>query len=578
VTLTDRHDKTRVSPDGSGDQLRFIEHLVQSKRIESSAIRRADHVAGEGGERLELVLTRLGLISEREFADALAEFLKVPVVRPDDYPAIPVLKDRLSARFLRDTRIIPLAAAEGRLRVAMTNPLDAYACQALRFAAGMPVEIAVACLSDFDSVFLRLYGESQRDAGPGEVNQGRSNALVDDVDRLKDMASDAPVIRLVNQPITRAVEMRASDIHIEPMENELCVRYRIDGVLQRIESPQQELASAIVSRIKIMARLNIAERRLSQDGRISMAVRGHDIDFRVSTTPTVQGESVVLRILDRNQLNLDFGVLGFEPDLIARFRQLTAQPHGIVLVTGPTGSGKTTTLYTALLELNTTERKILTIEDPVEYLLSGINQVQVKPQIGLTFANALRALLRQDPDIMMVGEIRDLETAQIAVQAALTGHLILSTLHTNDAPGAITRLIDMGLEDYLLTSTINGIAAQRLVRTLCEHCREPCVASGEMVERLSLHTLTDESQPQLFRPVGCGMCRMTGFHGRSSILEILVMTDTLRQAILKSANAGTLRELAISEGMEPMQVHGFRKALAGTTTVDEVLRVTHEGA
>ena len=554
---------------------RFVQSLVKANRITQSALDRARRVALESNDRLESALTRLGILSERDLTEAMAEFLHLALISPPDYPTAPVLNDRLSARFLRETRVIPIREEPSSLLVGMTNPLDRYAQQALRFAAGKEIDIRVCYPADFEAAFARLYLEqvptTEHDAGAAR----ETLAINDDVDKLRDLASDAPVVRLVNQIITEAVERRASDIHIEPMENELLVRYRIDGVLHVAPSPSQQLAQAIVSRVKIMAKLNIAERRLAQDGRISMAVRGQDVDFRVSTSPTVRGESVVLRILDRSQLALDFDRLGFEPALADQFRKLTAQPHGIVLITGPTGSGKTTTLYTALLELNSTERKILSIEDPVEYQLTGVNQVQVKPQIGLTFANALRAFLRQDPDIMMVGEIRDLETAQVAVQAALTGHLILSTLHTNDAPSALTRLIDMGLEDYLLTSTINGIVAQRLVRLLCTHCREPVEPSEELLQRLDLPR--DNSQ-SLYKSVGCEHCRMTGYDGRTSIVEILTMNDAVRQALLKRADAAELQTLAREAGMVSLQRHGLSKALGGLTTVDEVLRVTQQGA
>ena len=345
-------------------------------------------------------------------------------------------------------------------------------------------------------------------------------------------------------------------------------------MLQPVESPPQHLSSLVISRIKIMARLNIAERRLAQDGRIGMAIRGKEIDLRVATTPTIHGESVVLRILDRGSLALDFATLGFEEGIARDFRTLLSEPHGIVLVTGPTGSGKTTTLYAALLELNTPEKKILTIEDPVEYQLAGINQVQVKPQIGLTFANALRSFLRHDPDIMMIGEIRDLETAQIAVQAALTGHLILSTLHTNDAASAIARLLDMGIEDYLLTSTINGVAAQRLVRVLCKHCREPYEPVAEFVEKMGLRAFTTNGRITLHRAVGCEYCSRTGFHGRSSIVEVLPLGDDIRRVLLKSGDAVALQQAAVEHGMQTMRVHGLHKALAGETTVEEVLRAT----
>jgi general secretion pathway protein E len=358
------------------------------------------------------------------------------------------------------------------------------------------------------------------------------------------------------------------------MNGELRVRYRIDGELVDVESPPAHLSAAIVSRVKIMASLNIAERRIAQDGRIRLAVRGKDIDFRVSTVPTIHGESVVLRILDRSSLKLDFSALGFDADVSGAIRDLLERPFGILLVTGPTGSGKTTTLYTALLELNTRARKILTIEDPVEYQLAGVNQVQVKPQIGLTFANALRSFLRQDPNVMMVGEIRDLETAQVAVQAALTGHVILSTLHTNDAATAITRLLDMGMEDFLLTSTINGVVSQRLVRMLCPHCREAYVALPELAARLQIPSRSDGQPHQLYRPRGCEQCAHTGYFGRTAIVEVLAMADPLRQLVLSRADTAALRRQATASGMRSMHQHGIAKALAGETSVEEVLRAT----
>ncbi len=560
----------------AGSAAGFTEHLRAEGKLAADALARAEQVASESGERVEHVLTQLGLVSEKDMAEALAAYLSLKIVGPSDYPAAPVLEDRLQRSFLHEKRVLILADRGETVSVAMVNPLDTYASDAVRFAVGKTVERFVTYPADFEAAFARLYGDGKSEIVQiFEQAQDRAgDTYGDDVDRLKDTASEAPVIRLVNHIITRAVEARASDIHIEPMPNELRIRYRIDGVLQQIESPPQHLASHVISRVKIMAKLNIAERRLAQDGRIGMAIRGKDIDMRVATTPTIHGESVVLRILDRGNLKLDFVALGFEPDVIAAFRQMLSEPHGIVLVTGPTGSGKTTTLYTALLELNTTERKILTVEDPVEYQLAGINQVQVKPQIGLSFAGALRSFLRHDPDIMMVGEIRDLETAQIAVQAALTGHLILSTLHTNDAASAITRLLDMGIEDYLLTSTINGVAGQRLVRTLCMQCREPFEPVAELVERLHLDRMAPAGRLTLYKPVGCDHCNRTGFKGRSSIVEVLALSDEIRRVLLKSGDAAALQRVAVEEGMQTMRAHGLRKVLAGQTTVEEVLRAT----
>src|SRR5215831_15399920 len=557
------------------DEIRakLSEHLLASGQLTSDALARATSLATESGEPLEIVLPKLGLVPERALAEAFAAVLKLPLIAADQFPESPVLEERLKARFLHDVRVLPLADEGDTVAVAMANPFDAYAIEAVRFAVGKKVKLCVATPADLESAHQRLYGEGKsRIRAIFEETSAQPDSFGEDVDRLKDSASDAPVVRLVNHLITSAVEAHASDIHVEPMENELRVRFRIDGVLQPVESPPQRLASPVISRIKIMAKLNIAERRLPQDGRISLAVRGRDIDFRVATTPGAHGESVVLRILDQSHLALDFAALGFEENLIQGFRAELERPHGIILVTGPTGSGKTTTLYTALTELNAPGKKLLTIEDPVEYQLDGIVQVQVKPQIGLTFASALRAFLRQDPDIMMIGEVRDLETAQIAVQAALTGHLILSTLHTNDAASAITRLIDMGVEDYLLTSTVNAIAAQRLVRTLCVKCREPYEAMPEMLKRLGLE---HARRPViLHNQKGCEACRHTGFSGRTSIVEILPVTDKIRHAILAGEDAGQILTHALAEGMQTMRAHGFGKALNGVTTIEEVLRAT----
>ena len=559
-----------------GDKVEgFLRELLAAGKLSPEALSRARQAARETGERLEHVLTRLGIMGERDLAEALAAHLGLKIVGLRDLPAMPVLEEALRRNFLREKLVLPLADNGDAAAIAMVHPLDDYACEAVRFAAGKPVQRLIIAPADFETAYARLYGEGKSEIRQitDEAGGAGGDPFGDDVDRLKDVASEAPVVRLVNHLIARAVELRASDIHIEPMGTELRIRYRIDGVLQPVESPPPHLAPLVISRIKIMAKLNIAERRLGQDGRIGIAVRGKDIDMRVATTPTIHGESVVLRILDRGGLDLSFEALGFEPDQIAAFRALIGEPHGIVLVTGPTGSGKTTTLYSALLELNTPEKKILTIEDPVEYQLDGINQVQVKPQIGLTFANALRSFLRHDPDIMMIGEIRDLETAEIAVQAALTGHLILSTLHTNDAASALTRLLDMGVEDFLLSSTINGIAAQRLVRTLCRNCREPYRPVEELVDRIGLRALADGAIV-LHRAVGCEHCNHTGFRGRSSVVEIMPLVNELRRAVLKRADADALAALAIQSGMQTMRGHGLKKALAGQTTVEEVLRAT----
>src|SRR5579883_2225516 len=418
--------------------------LLGSGSIDARSLGRAQRVAAETGARLDRVITDLGMVSERALAEAMASLLGVPVARPADYPDAPLFPERLHAKFLRRARAMPIAAEADRVTLAMVDPLDSFTREAVAMAVARPVE--------FDAAFERLYAEADMPdaaAAPLDDPLSGSQPVEEDAERLRDLASEAPVIRLVNQMIARAVETHASDVHLEPFPDRLRVRYRYDGLLHEVEPPPAQLQAAVISRIKIMARLDIAERRLPQDGRIKLTVRGQDIDFRVSTVPALHGETVVLRVLDRTAVEFDYDRLGFAPDIRRTFERLLELPNGMVLVTGPTGSGKTTTLYTGLLRLNTVARKIVTVEDPIEYQLAGINQIQVKPQIGLNFANLLRSILRQDPDVIMIGEIRDLETAQIAVQAALTGHLVLSTLHTNSAAATVTRLRDMGLEDYL---------------------------------------------------------------------------------------------------------------------------------
>jgi general secretion pathway protein E len=400
----------------------------------------------------------------------------------------------------------------------------------------------------------------------------------EDVAHLRDMASEVPVIRLVNQMLVRALESRASDVHIEPFENQLKVRYRIDGILHEVEPPPRQLKGAVVSRLKILAQLNIAERRLPQDGRIKIRLAGKDVDLRIATVPTLYGESVVIRLLERAQIFTQLDTLGLPADILEHFNAMIAKPHGMILVTGPTGSGKTTTLYGALQKINDPGKKIITIEDPVEYQLSGVNQIQVKPQIGLTFANGLRSIVRQDPDVIMVGEIRDAETAEIAVQAALTGHLVFSTLHTNDAAGAISRLLEMGVQDYLLSSSLLGVLAQRLVRRLCAACRKEVPFAG-LDENVPELTLESAAGPQtVWEAVGCSACSATGYLGRIGIYELLPATSEICKVIVQRADAGMIRGLAIQQGMRLLREDGWDKVRNGVTTVAEVLRVTREEA
>jgi general secretion pathway protein E len=547
--------------------------LDLSRFLSPAALERVRRVSAKTGERAELAAAHLGLLSEKDLASLFAAALGVAVVSPADMP--PAVPPALAAgaAFLRKSRMVPLHDTPGGLPVAMADPFDDQSRRALAFALDRPVVPRPAIPADIDSALDRLFGRVEQDSA-ARPHANDDEAASADIDRLKDAASEAPVIRLVGQMIARAVELRASDIHVEATEAGLRVRYRIDGVLQEAEPPPAALRAAIVSRIKIMAKLDIAVRQLAQDGRIRLAVRGREVDFRVSTTPSVHGESVVLRVLDRSNLQLDFAALGFDGDLLHRFLGLLGRPHGVLLVTGPTGSGKTTTLYTALATLNAVETKILTVEDPVEYLLAGVNQVQVKPGIGLTFASALRSFLRQDPDVLMIGEIRDLETAQIAVQAALTGHLVLSSVHTNDAASAIARLLDMGVEDYLLTSTINGILAQRLVRTLCPLCRRAYEPGADLLRQLGL--AADPGEAVFYRATGCASCNGRGYTGRTMILELLAVSDAIRSLVLQHAEARRIHQQAVSEGMQTMFVHGLAKARAGITSIEEVLRAVRD--
>ena len=560
------------------ERKRLGEILIERGKLDAAGLDRALRIQSDSGEKLGVLLVTIGVVAQRDVCEALANQLGLPLVEAASYPELPILEERVSARFLRESRALPLAEDETELALAMADPTDEYTVNAFEMVTGRKVRPQVAIPMELEAALERLYGAGKTALGQilGDVEQRDDLAFDADVQQLKDLASEAPVIRMVSLIITNALDTRASDIHIEPFENRLIVRYRIDGVLHEVESPPRRLSAAVISRIKIMANLDIAERRLPQDGRIRLRVQGKEIDLRVSTVPTMHGESVVMRILDKGGVALDFKRLGFEEDTLKKFLNVLMEPHGILLVTGPTGSGKTTTLYTALDRLNQPDVKILTVEDPVEYQMAGINQIQVKPQIDLTFANALRSIVRQDPDVIMIGEIRDLETAQIAVQSALTGHLVLSTVHTNDAASTVNRLLDMGVEDYLLTSTVIGILAQRLVRTLCPACKASYTALPEVVAELGLHKFAPPGDITLYHAKGCKECAQTGFIGRISIMEMLPMSDPLRTLIMRHANSAELRAEAIKEGMVTMYEDGMRKALNGVTTFEEVLRVTRE--
>jgi general secretion pathway protein E len=544
--------------------MRLGEILIERKLITPDDLARALDIQKErGGEKLGKIMVDLGFIAMRDLLAALAEQLQVPVLTLDGPPAVSPELETLAPRFLRQFRCLPVALHDHTVTLAMADPLDFETRNAVESSTGLTVLAGIALEQEILDSIDRYYGQTAKNEAELASPVGES----EDLEHLRDMASEAPVIRLVNAMIGQAVEQRASDIHIEPFEKEFRIRYRIDGVLASQSPPPRELKAAIISRVKLMARLNIAERRLPQDGRIKIKTLGREVDLRVSTLPTLYGESVVMRLLDRSAGDFyDLERLGFDDHMLRRMEYYTSLPHGIFLVTGPTGSGKSTTLYSALKRINQTDKKIITIEDPVEYQMDGINQIHVNPQIGLTFAGGLRHIVRQDPDVIMVGEIRDQETADIAIRAALTGHFVYSTLHTNDAPSAITRLTDMGVENYLLTSSLVAVLAQRLVRVICPECRQP---AGEV-------TAPNGDRLPSFRGAGCEHCFGTGYHGRVGIFELMELNEELRAIIMRNEDASIITAAARRNGMRNLRDDGWDKVARGVTTPDEVIRVTQE--
>jgi general secretion pathway protein E len=544
--------------------LRLGEMLIERGKIEPEDLERALELQRERGDKIGKIMVDMGLIAQRDMLAALSEQLGIPLVTVDQPPPSAPEIEGLSHRFLRQCRAFPLALADSTLTVAMADPLDFETVAAIRSFSGFEVRTALAPEQEIVEAIDKHYAQGDREATVGEGEDEQATA---DLEHLRDMASEAPVIRLVNAMIAQAIEKRASDIHIEPFEKEFRIRFRVDGVLFNQDTPPRELKAAIISRLKLMAKLNIAERRLPQDGRIKIKILGREVDLRVSTLPTLYGESVVMRLLDRSAGDFyDLRRLGFDDRMLARMEHFTGLPHGIFLVTGPTGSGKSTTLYSALKRINLPDKKIITIEDPVEYQMDGINQIHVNPQIGLTFAAGLRHIVRQDPDVIMVGEIRDRETADISIRAALTGHLVFSTLHTNDAPSAITRLTDMGVENYLITSSLVAVLAQRLVRVICKECAQPAgtalAPDGEMVE--------------IWRGAGCEACNGTGYSSRVGIFEMMELNDDLRKLIMNNADAGVLTQAARRHGMRNLREDAWKKIRDHVTTLAEVMRVTQE--
>ncbi len=543
---------------------RLGEILIERRLIDAEELERALELQKERGDKIGKILVDMGFLAQREMLSALSDQLAIPLAGFDAPPPMGPELEGLSPRFMRQSRFVPIALEDSTVTIAMADPLDFETISTIRSFCGLRVRTALAAEQEILDAIERNYGEAGKQEGDGEIDAAHAT---EDLEHLRDMASEAPVIRLVNAMIAQSIEKRASDIHIEPFEKEFRVRFRIDGVLFNQEAPPRELKAAIISRLKLMAKLNIAERRLPQDGRIKIKILGREVDLRVSTLPTLYGESVVMRLLDRSTGDFyDLRRLGFNDRMLARMEHFTSLPHGMFLVTGPTGSGKSTTLYSALKRINLPDKKIITIEDPVEYQMDGINQLHVNPQIGLTFASGLRHIVRQDPDVIMVGEIRDRETADIAIRAALTGHLVFSTLHTNDAPSAITRLTDMGVENYLITSSLVAVLAQRLVRVICKHCTEPAETAispdGEMVET--------------WRGKGCAQCGGTGYTSRVGIFEMMELNDEIRTRIMANEDASQLTAAARRYGMRSLREDGWRKIQAGITTVEEVMRVTQE--
>ena len=545
--------------------MRLGEILIERKLITEEDLERALELQKERGDKIGKTLVDMGFIAMRDVLAALSAQLDVPLVSIDRPPFVSTETETLSPRFLRQFRCLPMSREDHTITLAMADPLDVETIAAVRHCTGLNISTVLAPEQEIVDAIDKYYGES---AARAEADfEFQAGEMSEDLEHLRDMASEAPVIRLVNAIIASAVEKRASDIHLEPFEKDFRIRYRVDGVLYNQDPPPRELKAAMISRVKLMAKLNIAERRLPQDGRIKIKTLGREVDLRVSTLPTLYGESVVMRLLDRSAGDFyDLGRLGFDHYMLGRMEYYTSLPHGIFLVTGPTGSGKSTTLYSALKRINLSDKKIITIEDPVEYQMDGINQLHVNTQIGLTFASGLRHIVRQDPDVIMVGEIRDRETADIAIRSALTGHFVYSTLHTNDAPSAIARLTDMGVENYLITSSLVAVLAQRLVRVICAECK---ISAGTAV--------TPEGETiAVFRGAGCESCFNTGYRGRLGIFELMELNEELRAAIMRNEDSGKITEIARRHGMQNLREDGWNKVRRGMTSAEEVMRVTQE--
>ncbi|MBE0575265.1 MAG: type II secretion system ATPase GspE [Desulfuromonadales bacterium] len=534
----------------------------------------------QSGDRLGQILIKMKALDSATLAKALAAQLELSYLETiAEESAADDLLDLIPIGFAKEYRVYPLARQNGRLQVAVADPLDSRPLNDLSTLTGEDIEPWVTTPEEILRAINRGYEKQAGETNEviEEIEEKTAGDLVRDLEPadLIDASDEAPIIRFVNSLITQGYKERASDIHIEPFERDLLVRYRIDGILYEVLKPPLKAHAGIVSRIKIMAHLNIAEKRLPQDGRFRVRVAGRDIDIRVSSLPTAFGERVVLRLLDKTSNVLSLEDIGLGSSLLHQFEGMISKNHGIFLVTGPTGSGKTTTLYAALTRLNNREKNIITVEDPIEYQLPGVGQIQVNPKIDLTFANGLRSILRQDPDIIMVGEIRDRETAEIAVQSALTGHMVFSTLHTNNAAGALTRLVEMGIEPFLAASSIVGILAQRLVRRICPHCKEAIDPPAELLDQLG-DECTLPANPQFYQGRGCSRCMNIGYWGRCGIYELLPVDETVRGLLMQDKDATTIKQAAMRQGMQTLRAAGVTRALEGVTTLEEILRVTQE--
>jgi type IV pilus assembly protein PilB len=556
---------------------RLGEILLAKYRITPEQLESALEEQKKTGEKLGEILQKMGLVESKEVYGALAEQLGVPYVDLDSYVIDPRVVTLLPEKFCRQYQLVPIGEEKNALILAMANPVDVVAIDRVRLMTKKEVKPVMASPQDIEKVLNAYYGIGESVEELIREAETREGLVLPEeeeelkIDQLKALGEEAPIIRVVNMLILQAIRSGASDIHIEPQEDQVRIRFRIDGILHDITSTSIQVHPALVSRIKILSRMNIAERRLPQDGRFQVTVDNRTVDFRVSSLPTIFGEKIVMRILDKSTLLLDLDRLGFEEEDLEKFYRLIQHPYGMILLTGPTGSGKTTTLYSALNFINKPDLNIITIEDPVEYRLPGINQVQVRPKIGLTFASALRAIMRQDPDVIMVGEIRDYETAEIAIHAALTGHLVFSTLHTNTAAGALVRLQEMGIPSYLIASALVGVVAQRLVRKICERCKVAFEVRGPIAREL---TGGKEDHLVLFRGKGCPECNKTGYRGRIAVSEVLVMDDDLRALVLRNATEREITEKACEKGMRTLRENAIRKVLRGVTTLEEMYRVT----